>query len=61
MGHWGAISVDDSQMRCYLTKPPVPHGSGVLVCMHGPGVDDFIGDICERLAQHGVAAIAPDL
>jgi carboxymethylenebutenolidase len=29
--------------------------------MHGPGIDEFIRDICERLAADGYAAIAPDL
>jgi carboxymethylenebutenolidase len=29
--------------------------------MHGPGVDEFIRDICERLASSGFATIAPDL
>lgn len=48
-------------MRCYLALPPAAQVPGVLVCMHGPGVDEFIQDICERLAAHGVAALAPDL
>src|SRR2546428_8028206 len=61
MGHWNDVPVDDSRMRCYLTKPPEVQGPGVLVCMHGPGVDDFMRDICERLASSGFAAIAPDL
>jgi carboxymethylenebutenolidase len=61
MGRWNDVPVDDSHMRCYLTKPPEVQGPGVLVCMHGPGVDDFIRDICERLASSGFAAIAPDL
>ena len=61
MGQWDEVSVDDSRMRCYLTQPQAVHGSGVLVCMHGPGVDEFIRDICERLASRGFAAIAPDL
>ena len=60
MGRWNDVSVDDSSMRCYLTKPRNVNGPGVLVCMHGPGVDDFIRDICERLASSGFAAIAPD-
>lgn len=60
MGRWDNVSVDDSIMRCYLTKPREVNGPGVLVCMHGPGVDDFIRDICERLASSGFAAIAPD-
>jgi carboxymethylenebutenolidase len=61
MGRWGEVSVDESRMRCYLAQPQAAHCPGVLVCMHGPGVDDFIRDICERLASRGFAAIAPDL
>src|SRR5262249_41417558 len=60
MGQWKDVSVDDGGMRCYLTKPQEADGRGVLVCMHGPGIDDFIIDICERLAAGGFAAIAPD-
>jgi carboxymethylenebutenolidase len=60
MGKWEDVSVDESRMRCYLTTPPAATGRGVLVCMHGPGVDEFILDICERLASSGIAAIAPD-
>lgn len=48
-------------MRSYLAKPAASPGPGVLVCMHGPGVDDFVRAICDRLADHGIAAIAPDL
>jgi carboxymethylenebutenolidase len=47
-------------MRCYLAKPKQANGCGVLVGMHGPGIDDFIVDICERLASNGLMAIAPD-
>src|SRR6267143_2010767 len=61
MGRWEDVPVDDSLMRCYLTKPQAVYGPGVLVCMHGPGVDEFIRDICERLASSGFGAIAPDL
>ena len=61
MGRWEDVPVDDSLMHCYLTKPQAVYGPGVLVCMHGPGVDEFIRDICERLASSGFAAIAPDL
>lgn len=60
MGRWENLSVDDSRMRCYLTRPQAGTCPGVLVCMHGPGVDEFIRDICERLASSGFAAIAPD-
>ncbi len=61
MGRWEDVSVDGACMRCYLTTPQAVRGPGVLVCMHGPGVDEFITDICERLASHGFAALAPDL
>lgn len=61
MERWEDVLVGDSRMRCYLTTPRKVDGPGVLVCMHGPGVDDFIRDICERLASSGFAAIAPDL
>ena len=61
MGRWAEVSLDDRRMRCYLAQPRAVHGPGVLVCMHGPGVDEFIRDICERLATRGYAAIAPDL
>ena len=61
MGRWDTISVDDSRMRCYLAEPREVNGPGVLVCMHGPGVDDFICDICDRLAASGFVTIAPDL
>ena len=61
MGRWAEVPLDDRRMRCYLAQPRAVHGPGVLVCMHGPGVDEFIRDICERLAARGYAAIAPDL
>ena len=60
MGRWNDVLVDDSSMRCYLAEPHEVNGPGMLVCMHGPGIDDFIRDICERLASSGLAAIAPD-
>src|SRR5690349_13604780 len=61
MGHWRDLSTDDYHLRYYLALPQATQSPGVLVCMHGPGVDEFIQDICERLAAHGVAALAPDL
>ncbi len=43
----------------------VPHGAaqapGVVVIMHGPGLDRFIEDRVADLARHGYAAAAPDL
>jgi carboxymethylenebutenolidase len=43
----------------------VPDGAeqapGVVVIMHGPGLDRFIEDRVVELAKHGYAAAAPDL
>ncbi len=60
MGRWLDVPVDSGRMRCYLAAPESHGAPGVLVCMHGPGIDAFIQDICERLAAAGFAAIAPD-
>lgn len=58
---WDTLEVDGSQMRCYLNLPDKSPAAGVLVCMHAPGVDDFIQGICDRLSSVGLAAVAPDL
>ncbi len=62
MPRWEAIQSDAHPMRAYLAH--APHLSpfpGILVIMHGPGVDRFIEDRVESLAHLGYAAIAPDL
>lgn len=61
MKRWQNVMVDDSAMRCYVAETRNVNSPGVLVCMHGPGVDAFIIDICDRLALSGFVAIAPDL
>ena len=43
----------------YLTDQP--RSPAVIVCMHAPGVDDFIEEILRRLTDAGFAAYAPDL
>jgi carboxymethylenebutenolidase len=62
MARWDTLQVDGQPMRAYLDVPPgggtVP---GVVVIMHGPGLDGFIQHQVEDLARHGYAAIAPDL
>lgn len=60
MGQWIDVPVNTLRMRCYLATPVNGRAPGVLVCMHGPGIDEFIQEICERLAVAGFAAIAPD-
>jgi len=62
MARWDTIQVDGQPMRVYLDTPAgggaVP---GVVVIMHGPGLDRFVEDRVEDLARNGYAAIAPDL
>ena len=55
------LRIDGSEMSCYLARPDSDGSLGILVCMHGPGVDVFIQDICKRLANEGSLAIAPNL
>ena len=59
-GHFETLDVDGSSMPVYLAEGD-GGGAGVLVCMHAPGVDAFIQDICHRLADAGFTAAAPDL
>jgi len=61
MERWIQLAVGQSPMRCYVAEATAPNGAGILVCMHGPGLDDFIQDICRRLAGQGYCAIAPYL
>lgn len=62
MAHWDTIQVAGQPMRVYLDVPagggPAP---GILVIMHGPGLDRFIEDRVEDLARQGYVAAAPDL
>lgn len=45
----------------YLTVPRSGSGPGVLVLHAWWGLNDFIRDVCDRLAQAGFVALAPDL
>src|SRR6185503_8939969 len=51
-----------SMMRIY-SKAPVgaAQAPGVVVIIHGPGLDTFIEDRVDDLTRHGYAAAAPDL
>ena len=59
---WETIQVGGQDMHAYAS---VPSGSGpfpaVIVSQHGGGVDQFIRDMADKLAQDGFAAIAPNL
>ena len=63
MGQWDRIDVDGSPMRLYVGMPSLGRAfPAVIVIQHGPGVDRFIQDRVDVLAeQHGYLAIAPDL
>jgi carboxymethylenebutenolidase len=62
MPQWDRIHVDGSPMRLYVGTPSLGRAfPAVIVIQHGPGVDKFIEDRVENLAQHGYLAIAPDL
>jgi carboxymethylenebutenolidase len=45
----------------YLALPRSGTGPGVLVLHAWWGLNDFIRDFCERLAQEGFVALAPDM
>ena len=55
------LTVDGSPMQTYVA---VPDGDGpfpaVVVAQHQSGVDAFIRSACDRLAEAGYAAAAPD-
>ena len=62
MGQWDRMDVDGSPMRLYVGMPSLGRAfPAVIVIQHGPGVDKFIEDRVENLAQLGYLAIAPDL
>ena len=62
MGRWEITQVDGQPMRVYVDAPAGrATAPGVVVIMHGPGLDRFVEDRVENLASHGYAAAAPDL
>ena len=62
MAQWDRMDVDGSPMRLYVGMPSLGRAfPAVIVVHHGPGVDKFIEDRVENLAQQGYLAIAPDL
>jgi carboxymethylenebutenolidase len=56
------VTVDKSQMRCYIATPdgggPSP---AVVVIQHAGGVDDFVQTMTDRIAAAGYVGIASDL
>ncbi len=62
MARMDTIEVNGQPMRVYFD---IPDGGGarpgVVVMIHGPGLDRFIQTQVEDLARHGFVAAAPDL
>ncbi|MCL4869061.1 MAG: dienelactone hydrolase family protein [Anaerolineae bacterium] len=50
-----------TQPEGYFAAPPTGHGPGVLVLHAWWGLNDTIKNVCDRLAQAGFTAYAPDL
>ncbi len=60
MGELIQLTVSGKSMDTYVSRPETSPTAAILVCMHGPGVDEFIRDICKRLSSLGYLAIAPN-
>jgi carboxymethylenebutenolidase len=59
---WETTHVDGKPMRCYMATPDDGKARpGIVVAMHGPGLDDTMFDAVHRLHRAGYAAILPDL
>jgi carboxymethylenebutenolidase len=62
MAQWDRIDVDASPMRLYVGMPSLGRAFPAVIVIHpDSGVDKFIEDRVENLAQQGYLAIAPDL
>lgn len=58
---WDTVTVEGSDMRCYVSEPESTPAPVVVVIQHAGGVDDFIQAMSDRFAGAGFLAIAPDL
>src|SRR5688572_1284925 len=60
--HVNILGNDGQDIGAYHARPsgndPFP---GVVVIQHIFGVDEWIMEVCRRLAHHGYEALAPDL
>jgi len=60
-GNLITISVNDHPVHAYLALPPEGSGPGILVLHAWWGLKPFFRQLCDRLAEQGFVALAPDL
>ena len=59
---WETLTVDDSPMDTFVGVPEATAPlAGVVVIMHGPGLDDFSLTMAKRFNEAGFASVAPDM
>ena len=54
-------AADGGQFNAYVAKPAQGSGPGLLVIQEIFGVNQHIRDLCDRYAEEGYVAIAPDI
>jgi len=55
------LTVNDRPVNAYLALPPCGKGPGILVLHAWWGLKPFFKQLCDRLAEQGFVALAPDL
>jgi len=59
---WETIKIDGRDVRCYVATPNHTRPrAGVVVAMHGMGLDESMCDVAHRLHRAGYAVAIPDL
>ena len=54
-------SGDGRRLRAYLAQPAQGRGPGLVLVHETLGLDDFMRDMAERLAEEGYVCLVPDL
>lgn len=63
MDSWITVPTADGPMRSYLARPSGRGGPhpGVVVFQEAFGVNEYVKSVCDRLADAGYTALAPEL
>ena len=61
MGQLVEFASNGNKTTGYLATPAAGHGPGVVVLQEWWGLVDHIKDVCDRMANEGFVALAPDL